>query len=211
MTSTAELPDVRTRILHHATRLFAAQGYAGTSIQQVAAAAGVTRPTLVYHFGSKDNLRAEVLRVMLDHWRAEVPRVLTATTRGGDRFEGALQALVAFLLEDPDRARLLVRELLDRPDEMRELFHEHLQPWTSLLTDAIRVGQEAGSTRPELDPEAYVLQILQAAIGTVATGQASAHILPGAPDIDRQLTELHRLARVALFRERPRPDADHGD
>jgi AcrR family transcriptional regulator len=200
-------PDARTRILEQATRLFAAQGYAGTSIQEVAAAAGVTRPTLVYHFGSKDQLRASVLEQMLDHWREELPRVLAAATSGGDRFQGSLDAVVAFFRADPDRARLLVREMLDRPDEMSELFTQHLQPWTALLTDYIRIGQEAGGSRREVDPEAYVLQILNAAIGTIAMGGAARHILPNAPGLDRQLSELGRIARLSLFNERPSAEA----
>ncbi len=203
--------DVRSRILTHATRLFAGQGYAATSIQQIAAAAGITRPTLVYHFGSKDQLRTSVLAAMLEHWRDELPRVLSAATRGGDRFDGVLQAVLAFFVDDPDRARLIVRELLDRPAEMTALFIEHLQPWMALLTDAVRAGQQAGSTRLEVDPEAYVLQVLHAAIGTVATGAAAAHILPGEPSIDRQLIELRRLARVSLFRQRVPNTPDAAD
>jgi AcrR family transcriptional regulator len=49
--------DVRTRILVEAVRLFAERGYAGTSLQSIADAAGITKPTLVYHYGNKDGLR----------------------------------------------------------------------------------------------------------------------------------------------------------
>ena len=46
--------------------------------------------------------------------------------------------------------------------------YEHLRPWTGLLTGYIRMGQEAGSVREDLDPEAWTLQMITAAIGAVA-------------------------------------------
>jgi len=191
--------DVRTRILAEATRRFAAQGYAGTSIQAVAAAAGVTRPTLVYHFGSKDQLRSEVLDQLLAHWKDTIPAILTAATSRGDRFQAALEVLLAFFVEEPDRARLLIREMLDRPEEMTERFQTHLQPFTALLTDAIRSGQASGTYPADLDPEAYVLHVLTSVLGTIAVGPATGAVLADDPNLDRRIAELVRIARTALF------------
>ena len=148
MTDDPSAPDVRTRILVEATRLFASRGYDGTSIQEIAEAAGVTRPTLVYHYGSKEQLRDEVLGTMLSRWRDELPRVLAAAQTGSDRFRSALGALISWFRADPHRAALLVREMLDRPDAMVALFREHLQPWTSLVTDYVRRGPRPGRAAP---------------------------------------------------------------
>lgn len=195
--------DVRGRILREATHAFASRGYDGTSIEEVARAAGVTRPTLVYHFGSKALLRDDVLARMLSHWRDELPRLLAAATSGSDRFRAAFDALTWFFRSDPARAKLLIREMLDRPTEMAALFEAHLQPWTSLITDYIRRGQEEGRIRPSVDPEAFVLQLLNAVIATTAAGDGTRHVLAAPPDDDRQLAELFRMARTSLFNERP--------
>jgi TetR/AcrR family transcriptional repressor of mexJK operon len=48
--------DTKTRILEAATTLFLDQGYGSTSLDQIAAAAGVTKPTVYSHFGSKQGL-----------------------------------------------------------------------------------------------------------------------------------------------------------
>jgi TetR/AcrR family transcriptional regulator len=193
--------DVRTRILQEATRQFAERGFDGSPIEDIARAAGVTRPTLVYHFGSKALLRDEVLSTLLSHWREELPTLLRAATTGSDRFRSAFEALASFFRQDPARARLLIRELLDRPQAMAELFHLHLQPWTQLITDYIRQGQLEGRIRPSVDPEAYILQVLNAVISTTAA-TATHHVLSQPPDLDRQLAELQRIARVSLFNER---------
>ncbi len=196
--------DVRTRILREATRQFAAKGYEGTSIQQIAQSVGITRPTLVYHFGSKDALRREVLEQLLAHWKDDLPRVLQAATTGSDRFRNATGALLSFFHDDPDRARLLTREILDRPEEMKDLFAEHLQPWTALITDYIRRGQQEGRLREHADPESYVLLLLHAVIATVATGGSTRHILRDPPGLDQQLDELMRIARTSIFNDRPK-------
>jgi len=197
--------QVRDRILEEAERLFAAQGYDGTTIQQVAAAAGVRRPTLVYHFGSKDRLRLEVLAGVLTHWKDQLPQVLAASQSGPDRFRSVMEAAFAFFSARPHRARLLTREMLDRPDEMRALFAEHLEPYMQLVVERIRDGQREGHTRRDVDPEAYVVHLMHAAVSVAAMGEATRHVLRDPPSVERQLTELVRLGKAALFLDRPKP------
>ena len=74
--------DVPTRILEEATRLFAARGFDGTSLSEIAGAVGIRKPSLLYHFPSKDALRRSVLEHMLSHWNELVPRLLKAATSG---------------------------------------------------------------------------------------------------------------------------------
>ncbi len=204
-----EPTDVRSRILVEATRLFAERGYDGTSVQAVSEAVGIRRPSLLYHFKTKADLRDAVLAKMLGYWKETVPSILTAATSGGDRLDKSLSAMAAFFVTDPNRARLLAREMLDRPVEMRALFREHLRPWTGLLTGYIRMGQDAGSVREDLDPEAWTLQIITSAIGAVAVGPVGNHMLAEAPDTQRQLRELVRVAKASLWNPRPPPDAPH--
>lgn len=102
-----------------------------------------------------------------------------------------------------DRARLLLREALDRPDAIRALLTEHLQPWTRMITDYIRAGQAEGRVRAELDPDAYVLQVVTAALGTIAIGDVTGALVASPPTLDAHIRELVRAARVALFNPRP--------
>ena len=77
--------DVAQRILDQATRLFARHGFVGASLRDIAVAVGIRKPSLLYHFPSKDELRAGVLEQMLTHWNEAVPRILRAATTGPDR------------------------------------------------------------------------------------------------------------------------------
>lgn len=53
--------ETRDLILMQARRLFLQRGFADVSVGEVAAAVGVTKPTLYYHFGDKEGLYAAVL------------------------------------------------------------------------------------------------------------------------------------------------------
>lgn len=198
ITSTEEV-DVRASALAHATRLFAARGVAGTSLQAVADAVGVSKPTLVYHFGSKDGLREAVLEALLGHWQRELPRMMAAATSGGPRLDNLLHALFAFFLDDRSRAVLLMREALDQPEHFRELLHQHLQPWTRMLSEAVRSGQASGAIRPEVDPEAYVQLVITSGLGALALGDRVNALLAPEPSLDAQLAELVRIARTSLL------------
>lgn len=59
-------PDTRAAILDAARGLFAAQGYAGTSVRSVAAAAGVDASLVHHYFGTKDQLFIAALELPVD-------------------------------------------------------------------------------------------------------------------------------------------------
>jgi len=200
--------DVRTKILEEATRLFAAQGVDGTAIQEIADAVGVAKPSLLYHFPSKEALHKSVLEHLLSRWNEIVPRLLRAVARE-DRFDAILDATIEFFAADPDRARLLLRETLDRPVEMRGLLTTHVSPWLGVIAESIKKAQADGSMRGKVDPEAYVLQVIHLVVGTFTTGitlqtllGTNGHKKRGAVYVDpRLLGELKRIARIALIEE----------
>jgi TetR/AcrR family transcriptional regulator len=201
--------DVRTRILNEATRLFAAQGVDGTALQEIADAVGVRKPSLLYHFPSKEALHRSVLEHLLSRWNEIVPRLLHAVARA-DRFDAILDATVDFFAADLDRARLLLREALDRPAEMKELLQTHVTPWLGVIADSIKKAQADGSMRREVDPEAYVLQVIHLVVGTFTAGPTLQTLLGhhgrGRRAVDPRLTaELKRVARAALVTERQGP------
>ncbi|HJN77115.1 MAG TPA: TetR/AcrR family transcriptional regulator [Myxococcota bacterium] len=195
--------DVRTRILQEATRLFAERG-SSTPIQAIADAAGITKPTLVYHFGSKKGLREAVFAEFMNHWRDELPRLMGAAAS----IDTLLRALFDFFRRDPYRARLLLREALDRPGKLREELRHSIQPFTALLTQAIRVGQAGGQLREVIDPEAYVVLVISAAVGVVAVGEQVGGLIAPEPTVDAQQRELIRMARTALLNPPSTPSGD---
>jgi TetR/AcrR family transcriptional regulator len=198
------------RIVAAATRLFAARGYDGTSVQAIADAVGLRKQSLLHWFPSKAHIRDAVLDSVLDHWRETVPRALAAATTGSRRFEGLIGEVVTFFQADPDRARVLLRESLDRPEELGKRLRDRLAPWMPLVTDAIRLGQQSGRVHDNLDPEAWLVELVLTLVGSFAVDSVSASLLGGDPAIlrERRTRELVRLARSSLFKTRPPSDLD---
>src|SRR4051794_10535818 len=100
-TAQGELRAAAREIARVAARLFATQGYEATSVRAIVAAAGVTKPTLYYHFGSKEGL-AQALLTMPMAVLAEAMRSILA--EHGDPIDGLVRivdAHFAFCREDP--------------------------------------------------------------------------------------------------------------
>jgi AcrR family transcriptional regulator len=53
---------VRERLLFSAQNLFAVRGYAATTVREIVAAAGVSKPVLYYYFGSKEGIYLELMQ-----------------------------------------------------------------------------------------------------------------------------------------------------
>lgn len=107
----------RAAILDAAEGLFAAQGYDATSLTQVGAAAGVSRGTPGYFFGSK----SELYQAVLDRCFAEVreavrtgrARALASSQSPDTILAGAVSDYFDFLAARPHFIRLIEREALN--------------------------------------------------------------------------------------------------
>jgi AcrR family transcriptional regulator len=99
----------REQLLDIGRRLFAERGLDGTSIEEIAAKAGVSKPVVYEHFGGKEGLYA----VVVDR---EVERFLGMATRlleGDDhmvKFEVAAVTLLRYIQDNADGFRILVRD-----------------------------------------------------------------------------------------------------
>jgi TetR/AcrR family transcriptional regulator len=199
--------DVRAATLAAATRLFASHGFGGTALQDIADAVGVSKPAVLHHYPSKELIRQAVLESILAHWNRTLPRLLVAATASHDRFDAVVGELVRFFAADPDRARILVREVLDRPAEMRKLLRQAVHPWLSTVAQYVRAGREAGRHYAEVDDEAYVLHVMQLVVTATACGSVTSSFIEGDAGA-RYERELARIARRSLFSpesDRPSP------
>jgi len=56
----------RERLIHAAAELFCQKGYAATTVREIVAAAGVSKPVLYYYFESKEGIFHDIVRFGLD-------------------------------------------------------------------------------------------------------------------------------------------------
>ncbi|HEY8039167.1 MAG TPA: helix-turn-helix domain-containing protein [Polyangiaceae bacterium] len=190
--------DVRSATLVAAMRLFASHGFEGTALQDIADAVGVSKPAVLHHYPSKEHIRQAVLDSILEHWNLTLPRLLLAATASHDRFDAVVGELLRFFAADPDRARILLRETLDRPVEMRRMLGRVVRPWLSTVAQYVRVGKEAGRHYADVDDEAYVLHVIQLVVVATACGSVTSTVIEGDAGA-RYERELVRIARRSLF------------
>jgi len=115
----------REQLLTAATRAFARSGFAATSLEDIAAEAGVTAVILYRHFDSK----ADLYRAVLDRTSARLASVV-----GTDHFtDAAYTALIEAARVDPDGFRLLFRYAAREPQ-----FRARADATAAIATDAAR-------------------------------------------------------------------------
>lgn len=203
MRPSAEPNDhARTRILNAAAHLFAERGFAATSVQLIADQVGIRKQSVLHHFPTKEDIRRAVLVDVLARWSEVVPRIFAAAAGGKGRIEGVIREVVEFFAAEPDRARLITRELLDRPEELRQIMAEHSPAWATVVTASIREGQQEGTVFPNVQPEAFVVQMaLLISLGVGQLRVMDVLIDPQDPQHALHLytEELIRLAQRALF------------
>lgn len=105
-------PERRALILRAALRTFAANGYDGAAMDEIAAAAGISKAVVYDHVASKRDLYMQ----LLDEIRTEIETVVEGALRlpgagGEERVRAAVDAIFRYVQEQPEASRLLVLEL----------------------------------------------------------------------------------------------------
>src|SRR5258705_13685167 len=92
--------DVAQHIARVAARLFASQGYDATSVRTIVEAAGVTKPTLYYHFGSKEGLAQALLTHPMTEFVSTLRKCLDASDDPVANLVAQIEGQFAFMRED---------------------------------------------------------------------------------------------------------------
>jgi AcrR family transcriptional regulator len=104
-------PERRRAVLAAAASAFAHTGYAATSMEDIAAAGGVTKLIVYRHFDSKEAL----YRAVLEQVFSRQAELFVDNVNRGLQATGATQALLAVAREWPDGFRLLWRHAVREP------------------------------------------------------------------------------------------------
>jgi AcrR family transcriptional regulator len=166
--------DTRQKILSSATRLFSTQGYATTSLAQVAKEAQVSKALIFWHFASKEDLFRTALTESLAPYSIDVLEALSGLDEFGQisklidvYFEFVSQNVysVRFLLSLVVREEKNLDDVLDRTTELFRIYR-------NLLADILQVGREKETFRTSVTPQADAALIMATLNGILVQGFA---------------------------------------
>jgi AcrR family transcriptional regulator len=100
----------REQLVQVGRTLFAERGFDGTSIEEIAARAKVSKPVVYEHFGGKEGLYAVVVDREMSNLLNRLTEVLSAGPRPRELVEQAALALLTYIEEETDGFRILSRD-----------------------------------------------------------------------------------------------------
>ena len=116
----------RDLILQGALSVFSVNGFRGATIDQIAEAAGLSKPNVLYYFASKDDIHKSLLTTLLDMWLAPMIRI----DPGGDPLEEVMAYVRAKLdmsRRYPRESRLFAYEILQGAPHLTEILGGRLR------------------------------------------------------------------------------------
>jgi len=156
------VPTRRNELTRQAARLFAEQGYHGTSMEDLATAMGVQKGSLYAHVKSKEDLLAELaengaaaFHAALDAIDERLPAV--------EKLRLALRAHLRVVAEQLDIATVFVREWRYLQGERRDAFLAERRRYEERIRSLFREGVEQSELRTDLDVSVAALVFLSAA------------------------------------------------
>lgn len=106
-----EFDSKKVAILKMAARLFAARGYKDVSLNDLAGALRITKPTLYYYFSSKDEILCSIKSHVHDEFVAALVAIRATDKRGIEQLEEAMRRYIDIICSDFGKAILHIHDL----------------------------------------------------------------------------------------------------
>jgi len=188
----------REAILDAGEALVVEQGYAATTMEQVAAAAELSKGTLYLYFENKDALCAGIAERILARFLPEVRAAVTLESTGLDKVRRILEAYDRFFAEHPHQFRFAVSWMfpggkVDASSEAFEAYRQRVGSMVRLAVESIELGQRDGSIRPDVEPLLQTMQLWSSFLGVYLAKSDEGNLAQRIPEpIDfGRLVEVH--------------------
>ncbi|MDZ7728163.1 MAG: TetR/AcrR family transcriptional regulator [Dehalococcoidia bacterium] len=187
----------RRQIVDAAVAVIARVGWAGASIDEITAEAGVSRGLVSYHFRDKNELLSAVLERVREGFNDSVEAAIAETSDPVEGLRIASRVSLYAAVKDPVPYRIFLYFFANGASEpdLAEQIRELYAGFREAVAKTIRGCQKRGYFDPELDPEAAAARH----IGAI-TGLALQHLLdPGAFPFDEAARQAEDMLMASLI------------
>ena len=182
-------PATVDRLLRAAGAAFARFGFGGARLEDIASGVGITRPSLLYHFGSKAALYDEVVKRAFTTLSAEVDAAAQSDGTFAELLDQLVLAYIGYLKANPQLAAVLLRAMLEGDPKNTGLLVEEIVPLLTRVEELL-TKKGKGVLAPDFPVRAAILQITTAALIQCSAGQIRALVWGASdqtPDLARAL------------------------
>ncbi|MPZ82122.1 MAG: TetR family transcriptional regulator [Actinophytocola sp.] len=177
----------RNAILDAAAAVFDQRGFAGASLSEILAKAGVTKGALYFHFSSKEELASALVS---EQWNFEFPQAADYSSK--------LQALIdvshVFGQNLCSNIRVSASNRLVTEANVSSPAPAVYERWIEIVHELIVAAQEAGDIRKEWDPMTIATWLTGAFLGV----QTMSGVLTNRADLRDRITDMWRIALPGL-------------
>lgn len=198
ISSVRDVLSTRELILHEALQCFADAGYEGTSLNDIAAAVGIRRPSLLHHFESKEALYGEAFERLLSDWMERLDFAIASEAVGWEKFEIVLSAGFQLFEDNPNYVRLMRREALDGGGHLGIDLSAVLRPMFDAAAEYLERQMDEGTFR-RFDAR----HLLLAAYGSILSYFSDAPFIDGLIDdeaLSKDSIREHKEHVLRFFR-----------
>lgn len=139
----------RDLILESAAQVFCKKGYNGATMSDIAKAVGLQKPTLYHHFGSKQEILAELLDRAMTIVTENMAQVMQQDFPPDEKIKIAMRTYLQVLCEQPDLSSVL---LLEYRSLEKDLYKRHIHnrdKFEKMWRDLVKQGVDSGQLRSE--------------------------------------------------------------
>ncbi|MFC0434985.1 TetR/AcrR family transcriptional regulator [Kutzneria buriramensis] len=152
-----ELTPMEGRILRAAVKLFAEKGFDATTVQEVVAAAEVTKGALYHYFDSKDDLLYEIYHSLIGIQTADLDGIIAQDLGAKETVRAILINLVVTTAARIDETAVFVREMHKLDSERMAAFRADRRRYQKTFRDVIAKAQAAGEFSSAVPADTAVL------------------------------------------------------
>ncbi len=127
--------------------VFSAEGFRGSTLDQIAVAAGMSKPNILYYYPNKEAIYSSVLNRILATW-LEPLRRLDPEGEPMAEILGYVQAKIKIAQDFPQESRLFANEMIRGAPQIQELLHTELRELVRDKAAVLQMWMDQGRLKP---------------------------------------------------------------